>query len=272
MRNAVIRIVARYLSRVASPDVKKLTEEYDDLPLECDGLTRVLHTVLTRAHVPHKVMRGSVAVLGTGTGIPLHYWIELSDDKIVDYRARMWLGSSAPHGIFKEKAKFLYLGKPVGMPILSDGMFSILTDRRVFKFAQVREPAIFVGVFLDKMDRQRLLKAFPPIHPQVFADHVTIKFRDGPTDSVDLTPYPIGKTVSMKIVGLAENDKAQAIIVQGVKTEDGRTPHITISTASGVKPEHSNEMLGSGVMPVRGGLTLRGTVAWWDGQRSRTTN
>jgi len=133
-----------------------------------------------------------------------------------------------------------------------------------------REPAIYAGIFLDKMDKQRLLKAFPPVHPQIFADHVTLKFRDDPTGSVDVSEFPIGKTVALKVVGIATDDKAQAVLVQfsGVKTD--RVPHITISTVTGTNPQYSNELIGQGVTPIKGGLVLRGTVAWWDGVRART--
>ena len=153
--------------------------------------------------------------------------------------------------------------------ILSDDR---IAARYISKIAKEhKEPAIYVGVFLAKMDRQRLLKAIPPVHPQIFADHLTLKFRDDPTDSIDISEFPIGKTVSLKVVGMAENDKAQAVVVQGIKPEDGRIPHITISTATGVNPQYSNELVGSGhITPIKNGLVLRGTISWWDGLRSRT--
>ena len=121
------------------PDVAKLTDQYDDLPLECDGLTRVLHTVLARHGVRHDVMTGYVKVLGTedpktgkSTGIPLHYWIQLADGRLMDYRARMWLDDSAPHGVFWQDRhkKYKYIGKRDRMPVMSDALFAILTGGR----------------------------------------------------------------------------------------------------------------------------------------------
>jgi len=134
------------------------------------------------------------------------------------------------------------------------------------------ERAIYVGVFIDKMDRQRLIKAFPPVHPQVWADHMTIKFRDNPADSVDASEFPLGKTITMKVVGTAVDTKAQAVVVQpqGIKVEEGRTPHITISTAAGVNPRYTNTLLEHSYVPVRSGMVIRGKVAWWDGNRART--
>lgn len=198
------RVIARYLARTAA-DVKFLVNEYSDLPLECDGQTRVLHTVPYRAGIPHKVMQGS----------GLHMAASDSD----------------------------------------------------------KGRAIYVGVFLDKMDRQRLLKAIPPIHEKVWADHMTLEFRDSPTGSVDASKYPLGKTVAMKVIGVVEDSRAQAAVVQmqGIRMGDGeRTPHITISTAEGTNPQYSNELLRRGFEPHHGGLMVRGKVAWWDGQRTRT--
>ena len=127
-----MRTVAAHLIRLArkvlATDVVALTKKYDGLPLECDGMTRVLHTVLAKKDVKHKVMVGSVEAGKTKRGIPLHYWIELPDGRIVDYRAQMWLGMAAPHGVFKPVPQFKYVGKAINMPILTDVLFMVLTN------------------------------------------------------------------------------------------------------------------------------------------------
>lgn len=82
------------------------------------------------------------------------------------------------------------------------------------------------------------------------------------------------KTFPMKIVGVVEDDNAQAVILQlpgAVKPEEGKTPHITVSTSSGTNPQYSNDLIAHGqVTHIRGGIVLRGTLAWWDGTRART--
>lgn len=79
------------------------------LPLECDGLTRVISTLMQRNKIEHQVHSGKLTVIGIG-GINLHWWIQLSDGSICDYRARMWLGDheAVPHGIFMENTHHLY--------------------------------------------------------------------------------------------------------------------------------------------------------------------
>lgn len=104
--------------------LESLLGKYDECQLECDGMTRVLHTVLEAAGYPHTVKVGSIA-LGSKTFSP-HFWIELADGRIVDYRARMWLGEHAPHGIFR-RSQAVYEGERVDLEILSNYMFKILT-------------------------------------------------------------------------------------------------------------------------------------------------
>ena len=94
----------------------KLTEEliqkldgFDRLShLECDGMTRVVSYILTENEVKHSVCTGSLTMNGLplnrakGTRIALHWWVDLGNDWIIDYRARMWLGRhrTIPHGVF----------------------------------------------------------------------------------------------------------------------------------------------------------------------------
>lgn len=108
--------------------VEDLTKKYDKLGLECDGMTRVLSYVLMVNNIKHTVYQGSVEY--EDDDIPLHFWIELSDGRTVDYRARMWLGDhkDVPHGVFK-KSKFpkvKYQGKAIKMNV-DKRMFDILT-------------------------------------------------------------------------------------------------------------------------------------------------
>lgn len=83
-------------------NLNKLLDKYDKLPLECDGLTRVLHRVLVYHNIPHLIVCGT---LSDGKKIIPHYWIKLKDGRIVDYRARMWFGNKSPHGIFDPKSQ-----------------------------------------------------------------------------------------------------------------------------------------------------------------------
>ena len=107
--------------------LEKLLKPYDKCRLECDGLTRVLHTVLSKNKIKHSVHQGEVHV-GKEVFNP-HFWIQLPNGYVVDYRLRMWFGNKAPHGIFKpENNDVKYDGDKINMPELSDVMFQILVD------------------------------------------------------------------------------------------------------------------------------------------------
>jgi len=76
--------------------IENIIKDYVDLPLECDGLTKVISYLLEKNDIDHKVFIGNIGTI--------HLWIEV-EDYIIDYRARMWLGETddIPHGIFKKE-------------------------------------------------------------------------------------------------------------------------------------------------------------------------
>lgn len=125
------------------------------------------------------------------------------------------------------------------------------------------EEVIYVGVFLPPMARQRLLRSFPAEHPTTWAHHMTVwHFQDGG----DVPNVPWGKTVDLKVLGHYNNDQAQAVVVApptGLRPVS-RTPHITISTASGVSPKVSNDVVPppGEVEPVAGLPAIKGQVGW----------
>lgn len=109
-----------------------LLSQYDKCQLECDGLTRVLHTILTRENIGHSCMIGTLIYTKTQKRIPLHFWITLSDGYVVDYRARMWLGDEPdkPHGIFNptDYPYIIYDGNEAELPVLQPYLFDILVN------------------------------------------------------------------------------------------------------------------------------------------------
>jgi len=101
----------------------------DELPLECDGLSKVASLLLTNENIPHNLNVGSVEIDEVGS-IAYHCWISFDDGRILDLRARMWLGKSEeiPHGIFRPQQSHHYhangyiLAKdinPILLPILT---------------------------------------------------------------------------------------------------------------------------------------------------------
>jgi hypothetical protein len=109
----------------------ELLEKYDACGLECDGLTRVLTTVLQEHSIPHVCVVGTLTYTGTNEGAPVHFWIDLPSGERIDYRARMWLGErpDVPHGIF-DPADFpgvTYQGHPIPLEPLAPALFAVLT-------------------------------------------------------------------------------------------------------------------------------------------------
>lgn len=107
------------------------------------------------------------------------------------------------------------------------------------------EKPTYVGVFLDRASRELLLARFPPAHPKVFADHLTLAF--GKAMAFIEKDATIGKVISLKVIGSAKDEKGQAAACsfEGIEQliSPHQTPHITVSCAEGVPPKYSNELL-----------------------------
>ena len=129
----------------------------------------------------------------------------------------------------------------------------------------------YTGIFLDPMNQQRLVKRFGQKFPQLQAHHMTLWSVMDESGGPDLESLPLGKTVDLRVVGYAEDDKGQAVVVAppaGFRPGRGRLPHITISTAPGVKPVYSNELLRHADIATGTFPKIEGKVGWWDGTRA----
>lgn len=89
--------------------VQRLLDPLDEAPVECDGFVRLAHPVLATAGIAH-------------------WWIELDEGWVVDYRARLCFGASAPHGLHRQPSGFEYRDQEEDIAVLSDGLFKILTE------------------------------------------------------------------------------------------------------------------------------------------------
>lgn len=98
---------------------------------------------------------------------------------------------------------------------------------------------MLVSAVLTPESRSRLLAAVPPVHPVVYAHHVTTAFDPDPETLERYRAFD-GQRIKVPVTAVAVDDKAQAVLV-GVKSEN-EYPHITISVAEGVKPRYSNDL------------------------------
>lgn len=80
-----------------------------------------------------------------------------------------------------------------------------------------------------------LKKLFPPVFPNVFYHHSTIEFAPK-----DLEGIEVGKKGLIEAIGRITTDKVDALLVINPKSKN-KHPHITLSTATGIKPVESNK-------------------------------
>jgi hypothetical protein len=107
--------------------VHSLLDPLDTSPTECDGMTRLCHTVLAQHQIPHTVYFGVCRY--QSQGIQPHYWIDLCgpwQGWRVDYRLRLWFSGEAedlPHGVFQPEQfpQVQYLGNPIEWEVCLGG-------------------------------------------------------------------------------------------------------------------------------------------------------
>ena len=133
--------------------------------------------------------------------------------------------------------------------------------------AEVREngypvSVMYTGIYLDCESQWSLVETIHPIHPMVYANHVTIVYH--PTLS-QVATLSLGEEVQVVPVGWATNNDVQALAVkvpESIKVAN-KCPHITISTERGVSAKYSNDLLESNptlAMVPPGALQLKGRV------------
>ena len=90
---------------------------------------------------------------------------------------------------------------------------------------------IYTGIFVDK---DELIKKYPPIHKNIYYHHSTIEFKPQ-----DLNEFPKGKEINVKIIGRLTTDKVDVLLVENQLSKK-KNPHITLSTSEGVLPMESD--------------------------------
>ena len=103
------------------------------------------------------------------------------------------------------------------------------------------KPGTVTGWKLPEVERELLLRQFPPSYENVVADHVTLRVGAAPE-----TPLP-HKPESSKIVGRADDGRSlECLVVEidgNTDRPDGSTYHITWSLGPGRRARESNDVL-----------------------------
>ena len=102
--------------------------------------------------------------------------------------------------------------------------------------------AIYTGIFLSSESQWQLVSAIMPTHPKIYASHITLSFEP---DTRSILAAGIGKRVTVKVSGSADNGKIQAAVVELPKGVicGNEIPHVTISTEDNISPKMTNAML-----------------------------
>lgn len=101
---------------------------------------------------------------------------------------------------------------------------------------------LYWAVLLDETSKERLLAFIPPIHPNIYAEHITLSFAPSELQNKKWS-WLAGKKIRLKAQDYFEDEQGQAVSVSGTHRDDRQMPHITISCADGVKPVYSNELI-----------------------------
>jgi hypothetical protein len=109
----------------------------------------------------------------------------------------------------------------------------------LYTMKQIFKSSLYAGAFLNEENKQKLLAVISPIHKNIKADHLTIKFG---VDSDFIKNFKFGEIVDLKITGVAEDNCSQAVLVE-TNISENTNAHITISLADEISAVYSNELL-----------------------------
>ena len=102
------------------------------------------------------------------------------------------------------------------------------------------KPGTVTGWKLPQVERELLLRRFPPVYERTIADHVTLVVGASPE-----TPLP--REVTAEVVGRADDGESLECLVVAIDgttdRPDGSTYHITWSLGPGRKARESNDVL-----------------------------
>jgi len=112
-----------------------------------------------------------------------------------------------------------------------DLLIAISKKRDALKQNATKAAATYSAVFFNT---PKLVGKYKPVHPTLYAHHSTIEFKPA-----DITGLPIGEEITIKIIGRLTTDKVDVLLVENPLSKN-KYPHITLSTALGVKPFESN--------------------------------
>lgn len=141
----------------------------------------------------------------------------------------------------------------------------IISEEQFGKIGTViNKKPIYTAIFVNK---QELMHKYPPKHKNIFYHHSTIEF-----NPADISNLEVGKKVDLQIIGRLTTEKVDVLLVNNSLSKN-QDPHITLSTAEGVKPYESNsEIINNKNKIIRISDTTPGTVGYFNGYDITSNN
>lgn len=103
-------------------ELKRICDPFYRDHLECDGMTRILHSVLVREDMSHQVYQAVIC------GV-LHFWIEIERPRIkIDYTLGKWFPTDPPPplGVFLPTRPWDFRGRAIELPVLPEPVIELL--------------------------------------------------------------------------------------------------------------------------------------------------
>jgi hypothetical protein len=124
-----------------------------------------------------------------------------------------------------------------------------------------RDIIVYTAIVLDNRSKDTLQRMYPGVHENYFANHVTLTYGKN-------EPHPRqGEEVNFVADDYATDNKGEAVQVNiGGIENDRQIPHITISTAAGIGPRYSQELLAKGAQKIPP-INLSGRIMAFNGRR-----
>jgi hypothetical protein len=99
----------------------------------------------------------------------------------------------------------------------------------------------YLGIFLTVATRKQLLRMFPPLYANKYADHITLAYRP---NMKEISNFEFNKIVSFNIAGYIYDTKCQTVIIKfDDEILNTKLFHITISTTRNTPPVYSNDLI-----------------------------